>query len=540
MVVKEEIENLNRMQEIVEVLMKAGFSETLDHTGLRKKVPVIQRLFKDYEAEPSPQRLRKAFEKLGPTFIKLGQILAQRPDLIPQTYVKELEKLEDEVEQVDGEKIVEILEQSLGKDKDDVFKEFNMEPVASASIAQVHRATLKNGDDVAVKVIKPGVKESIETDLRILRRLVREAEFASSYLRKIHFREIFEQFDEWTRNEIDLTREARNAIRLKKNLRNDDEAYIPEIYWDYTTEEVMVLEFVDGVKIDDIDALNEQELDIDQIASNGITLIIKQVFRDGFFHGDPHPANLMVDEEGRINYLDFGIVGSISPKNRRFLALMLLKVINFDPEGVVTSITKIADVDKDADIDSFTNEVEKILLEAQGATISEHPFSFVFLKIVRTAADHGIILPTQLIAGGKALVQVEGIGLTISPDFSPTEELKSAIERIILQQNRPQDIGKNLAVSMLENRELIENAPQNINEVLESLKGLNQLSLEKSIDIGAKEMAGAIFASVLILSGSLILTLSSEKAIQILAITEIVFGFLIGVALIKASSYVSS
>jgi len=176
----------------------------------------------------------------------------------------------------------------------------------------------------------------------------------------------------------------------------------------------------------------------------------------------------------------------------------------------------------------------------QGATISEHPFSFVFLKIVRTAADHGIILPTQLIAGGKALVQVEGIGLTISPDFSPTEELKSAIERIILQQNRPQDIGKNLAVSMLENRELIENAPQNINEVLESLKGLNQLSLEKSIDIGAKEMAGAIFASVLILSGSLILTLSSEKAIQILAITEIVFGFLIGVALIKASSYVSS
>jgi len=534
MVIREEIENIERLREILEIFLEAGFSELLERTELQKNLPLLERLLKDKDVEPSPVRLRKALEELGPTFIKLGQVLAQRPDLVPERYIDELAGLEDHVAPVDTEEVLAVIEERLGEDPDDIFQEFDEEPLASASIAQVHRAVLESGDEVAVKVRKPGVKQQVQTDLRIMRRLIREAEFASTYVKNMQVSEIFEQFERWTRDELNLEREATNAERLAANLAQDDGVNLPEIYWDYVTEAVLVEEYLEGTKLTDIERLEEKGIDIRDATRNGIHLIFKQVLRDGFFHADPHPANVLVDDDGNIVYLDFGIMGQISPHDRRHLTLMMLHAADGDAEAVVNSFRKISKIDTDADIEGFTTTVERYLLEMKDKSISEEPFSYSILKIIKSAADHGIVVPTELVAAGKGLVQAEGVGLSVYPDFKPEEELVPLLNRLVFQQNRPDDIFRRFMLNILDNRELIEEAPQNLADLLKATdRTSSQLSASRSISINTRKIIGGLLASVLILSGSLVLALSTQSVVQGLALTEIVLGVFIGIMTLR-------
>ncbi|MDY6771431.1 MAG: AarF/UbiB family protein [Candidatus Nanohaloarchaea archaeon] len=529
-----EIENLGRLREIIDVFLEAGFSELLERTKLDQNLPLVNRLLKHRDREPSPVRLRKALEDLGPTFIKLGQMLAQRPDIVPQEYVEELEQLEDHVAPIDGQEALRIVEESLEKEKDDIFRYFETEPVASASIAQVHRAELLDGEQVAVKVMKPGVRDQVKTDLRILNFLVNQAEFASTYLKKRHIADIFDQFEDWTQNELDLRKEAKNAKKLKKNLENDDEARIPYIYDEYTSEDVLTAEFIEAVKIDNTEELKRREIDVQAVAENGINALLKMVLRDGFFHADPHPANVLVDPDARISYVDFGIVGSISPRKRRYLALMLLNAANLDAGGVVDSLTKIAYVEDSADLEAFEDEVEDILVEMEGASIQEHSFSRAFLDIVQAAARNGIVLPTQFVAAGKGFVQVEGVGLTIYPGFKPQQQLKKMVRRIVLKQNRPQEVARNFMMSLLENRELIEDAPQQLAELIDAAKGRGKGSQAgASLALGTRKIVGAILASALIVSGTALLGLSSDLVLRLIAAGELGIGLFLGLMLLR-------
>lgn len=529
MVIREEIENIERLEEILEIFLEAGFSEFIERTNLHRHLPLLDRLLKEKDVDPSPVRLRKALEELGPTFIKLGQVLAQRPDLVPEQYIEELESLEDHVAPVDTDEILEVIEQSLDEDPDDLFKEFDDEPVASASIAQVHRAVLESGEEVAVKVRKPGVKQQVQTDLRIMRRLIREAEFASTYVKNMQVSEIFDQFERWTRDELDLEQEATNAKRLAANLAEDDGVNIPDVYWDYVTEKVLVEEYLDGVKLTDVEALREKDIDVKETVTNGIHLIFKQVLRDGFFHADPHPANMLVDDDGNIVYLDFGIMGQISPHDRRHLTLLMLHAADEDAEAVVNSFRKISEVDQDADIEGFTKTVERNLVEMKGKSISDEPFTYSILKIMKSAADHGIVVPTELVAAGKGLVQAEGVGLSVYPEFKPDEELVPLLNRLVFQQNQPDDVFRRFMLNLLDNRELLEEAPQNLADLLDATdRTSSEIATSRSISINTRKIIGGLLASVLILSGSLVLALSTQQVVQGLAITEIVLGVFIG------------
>ncbi|MDY6788526.1 MAG: AarF/UbiB family protein [Candidatus Nanohaloarchaea archaeon] len=534
MTFEEKIEDMKRVEEIVEEFVKQGFYHVVEHFELVEKLPFARRILKSVSKEPTPVRLRKALEKLGPTFIKLGQALAERPDLIPEEYTEELEKLEDRVEPIEAEKIVEVIEDSFGKDLNELFKEFQEEAVASASIAQVHKAKLDSGEEVAVKVMKPGVKEQIKTDLRIMEFLVKEAEFASSYLRERHIKEIFGQFKNWTLNELDLREEGRNADKFRKNLENDREVYIPEVYWEQTNEKVLTLEYLDATRITNVEELQEEGVDVKKAAENGIRAILKQILRDGFFHADPHPANILVDKDGTINYVDFGIIGKLSPKERRYTALAMLNAALLDAEGAVKALTKIAARLEDADLEKFEKDVNKVLMDIEDSAIADESFANGFMRIVNSALENGVLMPSKFVVAGKALLTVEGAGLKIHPGFQPRKELKGLIEGIVIKQNSPGSIVKDFVMNLLENRDLIDHAPEKIDDALEGMKHLGEKKEDVSVDIDTRKISEAIVAGSLVIGGLLVYVLSTGRWAQVGGLLAFILGLIIGFLSVKS------
>ena len=523
---EDEIDNLQRVREILGKMMDAGFTEIVDRTGLREKLPFGKKFFRDGDYSPGPVRLREVFEDLGPTFIKLGQMLAQRPDIIPESYVEEMEKLEEDVEPVDTGEIKKIIEESLGRGVEEVFESFEETPEASASIAQVHKALL-DGEEVAVKVVKPGVRKTILTDLRILSILFREIEDTFSSLKKYHLEDMFDQFRNWTRNEIDLRKEAENMETVSSNFSKDRYVYIPEVCWEETSRDVLTMEFIEGARME-AGELEDAGHVPEDIAEKGIELVLDMVLRDGMFHGDPHPSNMRVDEEGRIVLFDFGIVGRIDRRTRQKLSVVLLYALEQDVDGVLRALKDIADFENVEDEEEFRRDIEKTIMKNPESRIGNNLVSMDFLEIVRKGASNGIVFPTNLVSGGKSLVQAEGLGMKICPDFKPFETVRKKIRRILIRENSPLSLGRGLAASLVENRELIENAPRHVMEVLESLKSVNKLSLEEPINFSSKDIAVAIFGSVVLLSGSLTLSLAGNPYVRLLGLGEILAGIVIG------------
>lgn len=524
---KEEIENVERAKEILTVLAEEGFYSLLSRTGLQRKLPVLQRISPP-DTEPTPRRLRQAFERLGPSFIKIGQMIAQRPDVFPEEYVDEMEALEEHVEPITTHAVKDVIEESLGEPVEELFRSFEDEPLATASIAQVHRARLHSGEDVVVKVRKPGVKDQLQTDLRIMSFLVREAESVSSFLRKTHVTEIFDQFDDWTRKELDLRNEAQNLRMIGEKMKDDAGIRVPEVHDDYTTEEVLVEEYIEGVNITDADAIRDQGNDPGEIARNGIKSIIRQVLRDGFYHADPHPANLKVDAEGNIVFLDLGIVGRLSKDERHYLALSILGAANLDADRAVSALLKIAMHDDEADVEGFQADVREILMEMEGLSIGDRPFSFEYLRIAQKAAYRGIVMPTAMVSAGKALFQMEGIGLEIAPDFRPRQELPPVVKKILVKENSPRDLLRNLGMSFYENKELFEDAPGQIAELIEVAKDTGTSAQNRSLEIGLHELGVEILAAALILSGTALVGLSGDPLLRQIGMVEIGAGVLIG------------
>lgn len=525
--IREEIENVERMEEILTVLVEEGFRTVLAASGLTSRLPILKRLSRN-DREPTPARLRKACERLGPSFIKIGQMIAQRPDVFPEEYVDELENLEEHVEPIEAGVVRGVIEDSLGAPIEDLFEDFDDEPLATASIAQVHRATLETGDEVIVKVRKPGVKEQLETDLRLMAFLVSEAEVFSSFLKKAHITEIYEQFRDWTRKELDLTNEARHLRMLADNTADDDGIRVPEVHDAFTTEEVLVEEYIDGVRVNDVEALQEQGHDPGEIARNGINSVIKQVLRDGFYHADPHPANLKVDQDGNLVFLDLGIVGRLSQDERHYLALSMLNAANLNADRTVSALLKVAMYDDSSDIDGFTSDVQDILMEMEGLSIGERAFSFEYMRIAQKAVYHGIVMPTAMVSAGKALFQIEGVGLEIAPDFEPRAELKPLVKRILIRQNDPRQALRNFGLSLYENKDLIENAPGELAELIQVIKDTGEGTKNRSLEIGLHDLGVEILAAALILSGTALVALAPSPLLRQVGIVEIVAGIVIG------------
>ena len=428
--IRQRYRHLRRYQAIAQVLVGHGFGELLDQLGLAHYLAIPRRLFR---REPpaainsltAPHRVRLAIQELGPTFIKLAQVLSTRPDLIPPLYLTELARLQDEVPPAPWPSIQTRIEKELGAPVEDVFTDFEIEPMAAASLAQVHRATLPNGDQVVVKVQRPDIETVIETDLEILFDLASFLQARTPLGQIYDFPEIAQDFAYTLRAEMDYRSEGRNADRFRKNFANEPYMHIPQVYWDYTTERLIVFERIAGIKIDDVEALDAAGLDRHEIALHCARMIIKEVLEDGFFHADPHAGNfsILTNEAGEpvIGAMDFGLVGYLSPHVKDELVRFFVVAVQLDPEKITEQLIRMSAAQRQVDRTALQRDLDQLLRRYYGRPLKEIRARKVVEEIMPVAFRHHLRLPSELWLLGKTLAMMEGVGTKLDPDFDMFE-----------------------------------------------------------------------------------------------------------------------
>lgn len=370
---------------------------------------------------PRGQRIREALEELGPIFIKFGQMLSTRKDLLPEDVVEELTKLQDKVPPFSGKKAQQIIEKAYGETVEEYFLEFNVEPLASASIAQVHEAKLKDGSDIVVKVLRPNVLPIIKRDIALLFIIARLAERYSSDARRLRAIEIVEEYEKTIIDELDLMREAANASQLRRNFENNEMLYIPEIYWDHTRKNVMAMERVYGEPMANIEKMKADGVNMERLSELGVEVFFTQVFTHNFFHADMHPGNIFVDVSDKRNpkyiAVDFGIVGTLSPQDQRYLAENFLAFFKRDYNRVAQLHVDSGWVPEGTRVDEFESAIRSVCEPIFERPLKDISFGQLLLRLFQTARRFNMEVQPQLVLLQKTLLNIEGLGRQIYPDL---------------------------------------------------------------------------------------------------------------------------
>jgi ubiquinone biosynthesis protein len=409
-------QTIARMIGIQRVLMKYGLDEFVKKTHLLRPLRFFFYILprrRDTSA-PLGERIRLALEELGPIFVKFGQAISTRRDLLPPDIADELAKLQDEVPPFPAEQAIEILNEAYGESVDDVFKRFDVEPFAAASIAQVHTAQLHSGQEVIVKLLRPGVRDQIERDLDVLRMVAGLAAQYWEHGKRLRPLEVVTEYEQTIIDELDLMREAANTAQLKRNFAGSDMLYVPDIYWDFCRPEVLVQERIYGIPISDMDALREAGTNIQVLAENGVEIFFTQVFRHNFFHADMHPGNIfvIVTDPDRPKYaaVDFGIVGTLSPEDQKYLAGNFLAFFDRDYHKIAKLHIDSGWVPEGTRIDQLETAVRTVCEPIFNKPLSEISFAQVLIRLFRVAQRFNVEIQPQLILLQKTLFNIEGLG----------------------------------------------------------------------------------------------------------------------------------
>lgn len=411
--------HLSRLREIINVFARAGFSYLVSQLGLGHLVSLPWRQGKGPGSmAPAGEKLRAALEQLGPTFIKLGQVMSTRPDILPAEIVSSLRRLQDEVAPFSADLAQKQIEKELGVPGERVFAWFDREPLAAASIGQVHRARLVTGEEVVVKVRRPGIEETVEVDLDILFTLARLAKAHTAWGEIYDFVAMVEEFARTIRQEMDFAQEGRNADRLRENMAELGGVYVPRIFWEHTTTGVLVMEYVPGVKLNDLDRIRQAGLDTSRLAANLILAFLYQVLDKGFFHADPHPGNLAVLPNGVIVFMDFGMVGSLSQQRQEQFGQLILGLLRKNSRRIVRTISDMGIVPKGTDMLQLRRDVDRLRDHYYEVPFQEIHLGKAIQEILDLAFKYHIQLPSEFTYLAKALITLEGLALDLDPDLS--------------------------------------------------------------------------------------------------------------------------
>ena len=442
------VRHLQRYREIVRVFVRHGFGELVDLLELQPYLALPRRLLRRWrrEAPPlgAPQRVRLALEELGPTFVKLGQMLSTRPDLIPPAYVAELTKLQDTVPPAEWEPIRAQIEAELGAPPEELFTTFDPIPIAAASLAQVHAATLSDGSAVVVKVQRPNIETTVETDLEILFDVARLLQARTVLGEFYDLPSMAEEFATTLRAELDFYREGHNADRFRANFADEPYLYIPQVHWDFTTRRVLVLERINGIKIDDIAALDRAGYDRHRIALHAIRMIIREVLEDGFFHADPHPGNFVVMPGEVIGAMDFGMVGYLGRRERANLIRLYIVAVQLDEEGIVDQLIRMGATTERVDRAGLRRDVARLLRKYHGLSLKEIRALEIVEEVMPVAFRHRLHLPPEYWLLGKTLGMMEGVGLRLDPDLDVFAVSEPYVRRFMWQMASPRSWGPSL------------------------------------------------------------------------------------------------
>lgn len=471
--------------------------------------------------QPRGERLRLALEELGPIFIKFGQLLSTRPDLLPEDIANELSKLQDRVPPFPGSLAIEIVESAYGESLDKHFREFNSEPLASASVAQVHVAKLLDGKEVVVKVLRPGIDKVIKRDLSLLYTVAELAKRYSSDARRLRPVEIVDEFRKTLQAELDLLQEAANASQLRANFADSDLLYVADVYWDHCRRNVMVMERIYGLPVSDIEGLKRAGIDLRKLSHNGVEIFFTQAFRDGFFHADMHPGNIFVSEQGQYRAVDFGIMGSLGDMDKRYLAENFLGFFNRDYRAVAEAHLRAGWVPKGTRVEEFESAIRAVCEPIFAKPIKDISFGKLLLHLFQTARRFDMEVQPQLILLQKTLFQIEGLGRRLYPDLNLWDTAKPYLENWMREQMGPRALLKTLKKEMPKWWQMMPELPGTIADILEkersgqSVRQWRSGQLDQLGDVVRQNQRRLVFS---VLGGSLLI------AASILISAELVSG----------------
>ncbi len=427
---------LLRLLKITFVVLRFGLDEfLLAHKRTRwLLVPLNFLLFFRNTSAPRAERLRRALETLGPIFVKFGQVLSTRRDLMPTDIADELAKLQDQVPPFPSVQAVALLERIYKKKLSEVFYSFDETPIASASVAQVHFAVLHDGREAAVKILRPGVEQVIEHDVALLDICAGLMERWWEDGKRLKPRQVVIEFEKHLHDELDLIREASCASQLKRNFDNSNLLLVPEVYWDWCATEVMVMERMDGISVSRVDALRAAGIDIPKLAENGVEIFYTQVFRDGFFHADMHPGNVQVARDGRYIALDFGIMGTLTDTDKHYLAQNFIAFFQRDYKRVAEVHIESGWAPAETRVDELESAIRAVCEPIFDKPLREVSFGRVLLRLFQTSRRFGIEVQPQLVLLQKTLLNIEGLGLQLDPELDLWKTAKPWLERWMNEQ----------------------------------------------------------------------------------------------------------
>lgn len=413
-----------------------------------------------------PEHVRLALEELGPTFIKLGQILSTRGDLLPQAYLDELALLQDAIPSISEGEVRATLAQELGRPLDEVFAFFDMTPLASASIGQAHAATLPDGTEVVVKLRRPHVVEQVETDLQILLDLALRAGRRWEAARHYDLLTIAQEFAQTLRHELDYVHEAQNVERIADNFDGESDIHIPHVYWETTTSRMLTLERIYGIKFTDTEAIEAQGLDRAEIAHRAARLLLTMILDHGFFHADPHPGNVLIERDGRIGLIDFGMAGEVDDATRNLLLQLMIAIARQDASRLTDAVLEISLTRASVDRHALRRDLQRLLLRYGGRALSEVKFGTMLAEMLEVIRWHHLRLPPDLALLVKTLAMGEGLAARLDPGFNLMEVYLPLTEELMRRQF---DLGRwlrQMAFTALDTAQMSLEVPQQLRRVL--------------------------------------------------------------------------
>lgn len=513
---------LVRYKEILAILVKYGYKDLLMKINPSENKD-INEVLKDGNTVPpesvqalsGAERFRLLLESLGTTFIKFGQILSTRNDILPEDYCAELKKLQDKVPPFPDEQAKAIIKEELGKTTDELFQSFSEKPVACASIAQVYKATLPSGEIVAIKIRRPNIEKRIQADLAIMEDLSRLLEKYVQEARAIRPTTLVREFGRQLQQEMNLLVEANNLERFNILNQNESRLKLVKLYRDLSTSHILTMEFVTGTKISNTEKLRSLNLDLKTIAKNGASVIISQIFDQGFYHGDPHPGNILVQDDGRICFLDFGAMGKLTKEQRMLLAEGLVAVVRRRDDELLRVVLKLS---SNGDDIKDTKEL--------GRDISDFVDTYAYLPLNRIKVDeilndltklltkHGIILPPEISTLVKVLAMLDGTYLAIDPDFQVMEVMKPYAQKLVLEKFDPKRLASDMTHTSAELYRLLRDLPDEARSIIKTIKKAelkvsvssgNLKQVLRTFDKDANRLSYALIVSALLLASALLL-----------------------------------
>jgi ubiquinone biosynthesis protein len=522
------IRTIRRYRTILGVLIKYGFGHFVEQLNidyyleLGKRIVTFNKMPKELERLNQPQRLRLAMEELGPTFIKLGQLLSTRPDVLGKEYIQEFSKLQDEVPAVSLDEVTAQVQRELGYPTEELFSEFSTEPIAAASIAQVHRGKLKSGEEVVFKIRRPGIVKIVETDIDVLMGL---AYLIEQHIPTVALYNPVGLVKEFRRNimrEMNFTREGRTVDRFAANFADSSTVYIPKIFWDYTGDIVLTMEYVPGIKISELDELTAQGYDLKEIACRGADSFLRQVLDFGLFHADPHPGNVFILPDQVICMLDYGMVGHLGQDLKDQLVDLLQALLNKDVDSIISQLLYSGELSDNSDLKNLRRDLHDFIDDYYDIVLQDIKVGKLLSEFIEILTHYRIHFPADFMMLAKALIIMEGVGLQLDPDFNMVSYMRPYVNRLVLERYNPKNMAVQAGRIAQAYSSLIKSLPNDIKEFLNRInrnqfkidlehRGLDKLA--NDLDRSSNRVSFAVVIGSLIVGSSLIMQIDKGPMI---------------------------